>query len=998
MKSQRSVVRRLQPTNALGSRGPGHLAYRPQPIAWAVSILLMGFAGQGLAQQVAAAKADETQTIEVTGIRGSLLKSIISKRNAPTNVEVITAEDVGKMPDKNIADALSRLPGVNVQYGGALAMDEAERVAIRGTSPNLNLITINGHALSSGDWHVGDQAGSGRSVGFGLMPSQLIGRTVVYKTTQADITEGGIAGTIDVQTRKPLDLGKSLVGEVSLGAVYADLPRKTDPQISGLLGWKNESGTLGVIVQAFSEKRHLRRDGMETFGFNTISAATALSASGGGTAAAPVNAALRDQLVGKRLPGSLNSALFEGVRERTGGYLGVQFKPTQDIDLNLSAFRSELKADNYNSSGYILPNALITNGWLLSNAKFEGDVLTSATLTRPAPSAANANQRVIGFQFDHFQRQGAVSLSSFYDLEGKINVTRDLTINARGGYTEGSGKTNSQPSIVFGVINPNVSYQSNSTRPTDYNITNAITGAPVDLRSVTSFGQMSNVGASVNSTDKENYFHLDATYKKDFGMFSLLKFGARVANHKRGYEVINPRYNAQDDANGVPLTASPFLSVTGGTLVNFQNLPVYPGTTPPTATPVVPNGSVPLPATSYPGNYASGIDANFPRDLFRYDPSQITAFTNQYVNWNSTLNANYVAGYTVKEGNKAIYAMGEFEKDALSGNVGVRFARTTVNSTSYQNLNPAPCPTLLAPCTNFPGAITSSRVGVFLPQVVQTKHDVVLPSVNLRYEIDKDLLVRAALGRSLGRPNYNELAGAVSLNNTTGLGTSGNPRLQPITATNFDLGLAWYFKPRAYASIGLFQSDLSNYVKAGASQVDFFNTAEQKITTFTVQSRIGVAAKISGLEAALELPIGAGFGVGTNATFADGKDRDGVEVLGTSARTYNITGWFENDAFSARMGWNYRSDYAIGYTGDGTYNVSAPGVTPNGVHMYKSSGSLSVSLNYKVTKNLSVTFDGNNLLNPVRSTYYKNYTGLSNAPGYWHEFGRQYFVNLRAQF
>jgi iron complex outermembrane recepter protein len=991
MKSQHSVQRSAQHPLRRQTR---------RPVALAVSVLLMGFAAAAVAQQAAPAKAEETQTIEVTGIRSSLLKSIISKRNAPTNVEVITAEDVGKMPDKNIADALSRLPGVNVQYGGALAMDEAERVAIRGTSPNLNLITINSHALSSGDWHVGDQAGSGRSVGFGLMPSQLIGRTVVYKTTQADITEGGIAGTIDVQTRKPLDLGKSLVGELSLGAVYADLPRKTDPQISGLLGWKNEAGTLGLIVQGFSEKRHLRRDGMETFGFNTISATTALSASGGGTAAAPVNAALRDQLVGKRLPGSLNSALFEGVRERTGGYLGVQFKPNQDIDLNFSAFRSELKADNYNSSGYILPNALITNGWLLSNAKFEGDVLTSASLTRPATSAANANQRVIGFQFDHFQREGAVSLSSFYDLEGKINITPDWTVNARGGYTEGSGKTNSQPSIVFGVINPNVSYQSNGTRPTDYNITNAITGAPVDLRSVTSFGQMSNVGASVNSTDKENYFHLDTTYKKDFGMFTSLKFGARLANHKRGYEVINPRYNAQDGANGVPLTASPFLSVTGGTLVNFQNLPVYPGTTAPTtpAAPIVANGSVPLPATSYPGNYAGGINANFPRDLMRYDPAQITAFTNQYVNWDPTLNLNYAAGYTVKEGNKAVYAMGEFEKDALSGNVGVRFARTTVNSTSYQNLNPAPCPTLLVTCTAVPAAITTSRVGVFLPQVVETTHDVVLPSVNLRYEIEKDLLLRAGFGRSLGRPNYNELAGAVSLNNTTGLGTSGNPRLEPITATNFDLGLAWYFKPSAFASIGLFQSDLSNYVKAGASQVDFFNTAEQKITTFTVQSRIGVAAKISGLEAALEYPVGAGFGFGANATFADGKDRDGVEVLGTSARTYNLTGWFENDAFSARMGWNYRSDYAIGYTGDGTYNIPVPGNTPNGVHMYKSSGSLSVSLNYKITKNLSVTFDGNNLLNPVRSTYYKNYTGLSNAPGYWHESGRQYFFNLRAQF
>jgi iron complex outermembrane receptor protein len=975
------------------------MTFRLQPVAAAVSALMLGASLPAFAQTAApAAPAGAAQEVEITGIRASILKSITSKRDAATNVEVITAEDVGKMPDKNIADALSRLPGVNVQYGGALAMDEAERVAIRGTSPNLNLVTINSHALSSGDWHVGDQAGSGRSVGFGLMPSQLIGRSVVYKTAQADITEGGVAGTIDVQTRKPLDFNKRLTAEISLGAVYADLPKKTDPQASAILAWTSDDRTLGFLVQAYSEKRHLRRDGMETFGFNTISAATAASATGGGTAAAPANPAAAAELTGKRLPGSLNSALFEGVRERTGGYLGVQFRPNKDIDLNFSAFRSELKADNYNSSGYILPNALITNGWQLSNAKFESDVLTSATLTRPAPTAANANQRVIGFQFDHFQREGAASLSSFYDLEGKFNLTPKWTLNARAGYTEGSGKTNSQPSIVFGVINPNISYQSNGTRPTDYNITNATTGAPVNLRDVRSFGQMSNIGASVNSTDDETYFHLDAVYDADWGPVSKIKVGGRAAKHNRNYEVINPRWNAQDGANGVPLATSPFLSVTGGTLVNFQNLPVYPGTTVPTLTPIVPNGQVPVPATSYPSNYASGIDANFPRDLMRYDPAQITAFTNQYANWDPVLNRNYAGGYTVKEDNKAIYGMGEFEMDKLSGNFGLRVVETKVYSLSYQNLNPAVCPVLLVPCAAAPTAITSSRVGVFLPQVVETTHNVALPSLNLRYELDRGLLLRAGLGKSMGRPNYNELAGAVTLNNTILTGTSGNPRLKPITSTNVDVNLAWYFAPRAYASVGVFNSQLKDYVKAGASVIEFFNTATQTVTPFTVQSRIGVDARVRGVEAALEMPVAAGFGFGANVTLADGKDRDGVEMLGTSKQTYNLTGWFENDTLSARLAWNYRSDYAIGYTGDGTYNVPAPGAAPNGVHKYNGAGSLSMSINYKITPTISVTLDGNNLLNPVRSTYYKNYTGLENAPGYWHESGRQFFVNFRAKF
>ena len=962
--------------------------FRLQPVAAAVSALMFGTCLPALAQTAPAAPAAGTaQEVEITGIRASIIKSIIAKRDAATNVEVITAEDVGKMPDKNIADALSRLPGVNVQFGGALAMDEAERIAIRGTSPNLNLVTVNGHALSSGDWHVGDQGSSGRSVGFGLMPSQLIGRAVVYKTGQADITEGGIAGTVDVQTRKPLDFRKTLTGEVSIGAVHATLAKKTDPQVSGLIGWKNDTNTLGVMVQAYSEKRHLRRDGQETFGFNIISAAQAATAAirPDGT----TDTALRDQLVGKRLPGSLNSALFEGVRERVGGYIGVQVRPAKGVDLNFSAFRSELQADNYNSSAFALPNTLLSNGWRVSNPTIEGNVLTAATLTRPPATAANANQRVIGFQFDHNLREGAESLSSFYDLEGKFDLSSTITLRARAGYTEGSGVTNAQPSLTFGLVNPNMSYGINTTRPTDYRMTDAITGAPIDLSRTSSYAQMSNTGASVASNDDETYFHLDGEWKRD-GVISAVKFGGRTAKHVRTYDVLGSRWNAQDQASGAPVTPSPFLSVTGGLLVNFQNLPVYPGTTVPNQAPIVPNGQVPVPATAYPANWASGIDANFPRNLFRFDEAQLAAFASQYVNWNPVAAKIWPSGYRVEETNNAAYAMAEFDLGSVTGNFGARFAQTKVYSLSYQAL---PNGTAAGQCVpiqpcSVPGAIVGSRFASYLPQVTETDHNIVLPSLNVRWVVQRGLIARGSISKTLGRPNYNELAGAVALNNTLLTGSSGNPLLKPITATNVDGSLAWYFAPAAYISAAVFAQDLKDYVKAGTSQIEFFNTATGTNSIFTVTSRIGVKAKIRGLEMMGDVPLGNGFGVGANATYVDGTDQDGVDLLGTSRLTYNLIGWFENDRLSARVAYNNRSDYAIGFVGNGT---NTPG---NGVHNYKGSGTVSLSLAWKITPTLRLTFDGNNLNNPVRSTYYIT----ENAPGYWHQSGRQYFVNLRARF
>lgn len=943
------------------------MTFRLQPVALAVSTLVLGLSQSVLAQQTGG-----TQTIEVTGIRASIERSINTKRAADTNIEAVSAEDVGKMPDKNIADALSRLPGVNVQYGGALAMDEAERVAIRGTSPNLNLVTVNGHALSSGDWHVGDQAGSGRSVGFGLMPSQLIGQTIVYKSSRADITEGGISGSVDILPRKPLSFKKGVSGEVSLGLAHATLASKTDPQLSGLVAWKNDSNTFGFLAQAFKEDRHLRRDGQEIFGYNVISVAQA-TASG------------NPDLAGKRITGSLNSAMFEGVRQRSGGYLGLQFKPNANAEINVSAFRAQLDADNYNSSAYALPFGLVNNaGYLIKDAVITGDVVTSAKITKPATYTGS----VVGLQFDHFNRQGAQSTSSFYDVDGKFNLSRNLTIKARIGYTEGSGTTASQPSLVYGLISPqSVNFSQTPDAPAQYTILDAA-GKVIDLTKVGNFSMLTNQGAAVKAMDKESYLHLDGDYKLASKVVPMLKFGVRASKHNRTYDVINPRWNAQDNAAGpIPTTAAdyPFIPITGGTLIKQS---------------VVADAARPVPATLYPADWFSGGVGNFPRDIFRFDMGQMKAFTDKYINWDPVLNRNLSGGYQVKEDNTAAYAMGEFElSDAVSGNFGVRFVQTKLASLSYQALTSGTAAgqcVVLQPCS-VPEAIVGSRVATYVPRLVTTTNNDVLPSFNLRWDLAKDMIGRAAVSRSLGRANYNELAGAVSLNDTLLTGSSGNPKLKPILSDNLDLSLAWYFAPRAYVSGGVFAQNISNYVKTGTSSIDYFNIAQNKVTTYLVTSRKGVSAKLKGVEGALEMPVGKGFGFGANATYVDSKDEDGAPMLGTSTWTYNLRGFYEDEKLTASLAWNYRTDYAIGFVGDGTLKpiVNTAGVITqyNGQHRYAGAGSLSLSIGYRFTKDISIHLDGNNLNDPIRHTYYLN----ENAPGYWHQNGRQFFLALRAK-
>src|ERR1700687_5278698 len=229
----------------------------------------------------AAAPDAALEEIVVTGIRKSVEESLEAKRKATDLVEVITAEDIGKMPDKNVADSLASVPGVTTSSASANegGFDENDRVSMRGTNPSLTQTLINGHGVAAGDLFVLDQVQTvGRSVSYTLLPSEIVSKVVVQKSSSASLTEGGVAGSVDIITRKPLEFSKEFTLEASAGAVYADLPSKTDGQYSALANFKNDANNFGVMLQLFSETRDLRRDGVEILGYDTIGAKSQLAA------------------------------------------------------------------------------------------------------------------------------------------------------------------------------------------------------------------------------------------------------------------------------------------------------------------------------------------------------------------------------------------------------------------------------------------------------------------------------------------------------------------------------------------------------------------------------------------------------------------------------------------------------------------------------------------------------------------------------------------------
>src|ERR1700736_2673056 len=264
--------------------------------------------------------------IVVTGYRKSVEASLEAKRDATGLVDVVTADDIGKMPDKNVADSLARVPGVTTSAAGANegGFDENDRVSMRGTNPSLTQTLINGHGVAAGDWFVLDQVQTvGRSVSYTLLPSEIVSKVVVQKSSSASLVEGGVAGSVDIITRKPLNFSKTFTLEASAGAVYADLPSKTDGQYSALAKFKNDANNFGVMLQLFSETRQLRRDGVEILGYDTIK-------SGPGSAVATAH----PDLVGVKYPTEIGAALFTQRRQRNGGMVDFEFKPTDDLTLD----------------------------------------------------------------------------------------------------------------------------------------------------------------------------------------------------------------------------------------------------------------------------------------------------------------------------------------------------------------------------------------------------------------------------------------------------------------------------------------------------------------------------------------------------------------------------------------------------------------------------------------------------------------------------------------
>ena len=911
------------------------------PVASAAAILVLSIAMSAQAQAQAQAATvpavdpeAKTEVVVVTGIRAAMQQSLNQKRNSDTMVEVITAEDVGKMPDKNVADSLQRLPGVSVAAAGGSegSFGENDRVALRGTPFGLTLTTLNSHTVSSGDWFADNIIGGGRSVSFSLFPSELIGRVTVHKGSQANLLEGGAVGVVDIETRKPLDFKKGISAQFSAGAVNSQNSGKNDGQFNGLVNWKNDSGTLAVMVQGFHEKRTLSRVGQENgLWYDPVDAGSSIDKGVPGSSTAiktdPVKGAKANYLGG--------TAWFEQERTRKGGLIDVQFKPTSDIMLDLSVFRSHLDAPNINHNFMQSLGRFLAPNWAAKDfpagnvsGTVNNGVLTQLTGTVPANCGAVCGTMSSAVQ-EEFSRPVAESQSKFVNLDGKWRVNDKLTLAGKVGSTKGLGNTKSG---ALGVWMPYTggSYTMNGV---DKAVTYVIPGA--DKFSIGGGPDgTGNVpytyGSHVTAIDKEVYGQIDGTYKLDLASVQSIQFGVRGAEHKR-------------DLTAIGINALPSLSL-------VSNLPM---------------GGL----TSFPTEF-NDLDANG-AGWWTFSREAVNNWLSTHAKYEGHLKQNE---FKIKEPTRSAYVMANFGADGISGNIGVRVVHTKEEVERNE----------IAPS------------GTFEPRLYTNTYLDFLPSANFRMDLSKNLVARFSTSRTMARPELGQMAGT-DLLDVQGTGKAGNPNLRPIRANNFDLGVEWYFAEKSLLAAGAFYSALDGYVTYGSGTATFYNQLQKKNTEYKIDTPLNTTAEVKGLEFSYQQALPAGFGVNANYTYTLGKETGKAPgsmcgaltyadctLIGTSKNAYNVGAFYEQNKISARLTYSWRSGFL-----NGTSRSSAS---------YQASiGSLSASLAYQINENFSVTLDGKDLNNPlVRSVIHT--AGAMDVPGSLYKNGRQIYLALHGKY
>ena len=986
----------------------------------------------------------EGDVIVVTGIRASLDRAIDLKRNASGVVDGISAEEMGKFPDTNLAESLQRITGVSIDRVNG----EGSKVTVRGFGPGFNLVTLNGRTLptasiaSVGQDQNGDfVSGTTRSFDFANLASEGVGRLEVYKTARASIPGGGIGAAINIVTRRPLDAPAGFSGSIGAKALYDGSDTfehaRVTPEASGLINWSNLDGTFGIGLFGSYQKRNNSAVSQSANDWNILpysqfASSTTFRRADGTT---EVRNAPSDPDTLIAIPNDARYHYSEFQRERINGQLTLQFAPSDRMSFTADAtyYRNqaeEQRADQTTWFNRPFDAIEFDGNTQVATAIFIDDVITS-------PKDGG------------FEQQYRATKDELYSLglNMEYGVSDNLTLILDGHHSEAKARPNNplgHTSTLVALAQKGIVDQG--------------------LRVVNGFPQQFiSFDDSVNGNNN--------------GVLDIPDLGTQVARSQTAFQEqtvdevrLDGIWEMGDDDRVQFGTSYRAADMSSRTVSTYNALGDWGVGNVGDIADTAPDVLSPFCLVCQWRDFDTGIANGDPlQTAFRGDATQLyTAFGVP-----GTVNGSSNNG--VKEDIWAIYGQVEINTELMSRPVnivaGVRYEHTNSESVTLQGV---PQNIAWAADNDFVAVLSADEQ----PVTGENSYDHILPALDFSVDLTDDLKGRISFGRTIARPDFGSLFASTSPGNPnrpTALGgvpggNAGNPQLVPLISDNFDASLEWYFAPSSYLSAGFFDKRVKNFVGTGqvtqelfglrdpssgadgtrsgqaldylqdngldlsdvnlftltalidqfgyAGAVAQFNAnlgpdgldqqfvdnvlgaydvtgnADDPFYQFQVQQPVNSEeAHIYGVELAGQYFLGStGVGVAAAYTLVRGDigyditaptNADQFALLGLSD-TFNASLIYENYGISARLTYNWRDTFL-------SNNSRGSSRNPVFVDAYDQ---LDLNVSYDVTDDLSLSFEGINLT----GSNVKTYARTENQPWFIVEGRPRYYVGARLRF
>jgi len=889
-----------------------------------------------------AQSSDNTQSLEtvvVTGVRASMASAMEVKKNASQFMDSIVAEDIGKLPDNTIIDAMEHITGVQVQHTSGAG------------ETNLFLI----HGLPDVATTVNDRqifTTTGRFISLADVPAEMLARVDIKKSTDASDLEGGIAGLINAVFHRPFDFDGMEIGG-GFKSVYSTQSDHVDPDASVLFSnrWNSHIGELGLLFDVSYNKRHYQD--YDAFDYYEGGSVT----DGKGTTATTDD-------VTAHTPETLGAIVYPGSRERFGMNMSGQWRPNPNTEIWAEAFYSRYR--NANEVNFLigLPN--------------KGTGVSAGTLTTGTDPAGN----VIMKSFTASDNFELTSNQAFHDKTDTLQFavggtwTGDkVTVSSEFNYTD--SKYARRGVIVDTAIFAPFTFYTNYNGSGTPNIIIPAANA-ADITNASLYHPTQFFDQWTKQYGNEYDWKVDVKYDVGNDYLKSAEFGIRYAN----------RYGKNNAANGGALSC--YNTLNGYTAEGSGNASSTQYNQEIAAIKSAACGYVDANTTAwwnvymtnlfgtssmekshgpfFSGNVAWGVPywENLNAEWALANTDKLRTAFGQSSGAPAADLSNY---FSDREASWSAYAKFNYALQVsgmpLDGNFGIRMVDTDAKMHAYTF-------SVVGSDTNGNGLI-DTYTKTYTPTFTDKELVDWMPSLNAKLGITDDLFLRFATNRTITRPTFAQLNPARNLQ-SGGLtyqanGSGGNPDLSPVKSNNIDLSLEYYFGKQNNITGAVFYRQIKGYVQQIQSNMTIDNT----VYRMSIYQNSGVGylqgAELSYTQFYDFLPgIWSGLGLQVNGTFIEGRNYDlglkeKVPYTNVSKYSYNLVGIYENGGFSLRTAYNWRSSFLVSYTLSDSSSIQ-----PSSAYA-SPYGTLDLSASYQLDDaglpGMTITFDATNLTNEV---------------------------------